>query len=242
LIVQVDADWPDIALRLLLSAIASAAIGINRGEAERPVGLRTTMLVTLAAAISMVQVNLLLPVAGKAQGSFVVVDLMRLPLGILSGMGFIGAGAIIRRDSMVQGVTTAATLWFTTVMGLCFGGGQITLGLTAFALAIFVLWPLKWAERWAGRQHRGLLSITTDSGTTNSADLIEQVILPSLAAAGFKAGHCAISIGGQGKTCTARCEIEWHEVRSSRSPTDLVREFVHHPDIAAVEWVPQEHL
>jgi putative Mg2+ transporter-C (MgtC) family protein len=233
---QTSADWLDIALRLVLGAIASAAIGINRGEADRPVGLRTTMLVTLAAAISMVQVNLLLPVAGKAQDSFVVMDLMRLPLGILSGMGFIGAGAIIRRDNMVKGVTTAATLWFATVMGLCFGGGQIALGLTAFALAVFVLWPLKWAERWAGRWRRGMLSITT-----NSAEPIEEAILPSLATAGFTIGNCAIAIGAQGKTCTTRCEIRWLDGRPSRSPTDVVRELAHDPEISAVEWVPMEH-
>jgi len=84
--VPLHIEWWDIALRLVLSALASAAIGVNRGEEDRPVGLRTTMLVTLAAAISMIQVNLLLPVAGKAQDSFVMMDLMRLPLGILSGM------------------------------------------------------------------------------------------------------------------------------------------------------------
>ena len=75
---------------------------------------------------------------------------MRLPLGILSDMGFIGAGAIVRRDNLVRGVTTAATLWFAAVMGLCFGGGQLSLGLAALALAIFVLWPLKWVERGSG--------------------------------------------------------------------------------------------
>jgi len=80
-------------------------------------GLRTTLLVCLAAAISMVSVNLFLATAGKPSDSFVVLDLMRLPLGILTGMGFIGGGAILRRDGLVVGVTTAATLWFVTVMG-----------------------------------------------------------------------------------------------------------------------------
>jgi putative Mg2+ transporter-C (MgtC) family protein len=229
-------DWPEILLRLLLAALASAAIGINRGEEDRPVGLRTTMLVTLAAAISMVQVNLLLPIAGKGQDSFAVMDLMRLPLGILSGMGFIGAGAIIRRDNMVQGVTTAATLWFATVMGLCFGGGQIYLGLAALALAVFVLWPLKWAERWAGRQRRGVLSITTDS-----ADPLEQLILPQIAAAGFRVGDCAVSLGERGKSCTTRCDIRWREGYQSRSPVELARELGCRPDVTAIEWKPTEH-
>ena len=83
---------------------------------------------------------------------------MRLPLGILSGMGFIGAGAILHRGNMVTGVTTAATLWFVTVMGLCFGGGQIGLGLIALALGLVVLWGLKWVEQHTETNRRARLS------------------------------------------------------------------------------------
>jgi putative Mg2+ transporter-C (MgtC) family protein len=111
----------EIAVRLLCTLLAGALVGFDRGEHGRPAGLRTTMRVSMAASLSMIQANLLLPVAGKAGDSFVVMDLMRLPLGMLSGMGFIGAGAIVRRDNFVVGVTTAATLWFVTVIGLCFG-------------------------------------------------------------------------------------------------------------------------
>jgi putative Mg2+ transporter-C (MgtC) family protein len=147
-------EWSAIALRLALAAIASAAIGINRGELDRPVGLRTTMLVALAAAIAMTQVNLLLPSAGKRIDSFAMLDLMRLPLGVLSGMGFIGVGAIVRRNDLVQGVTTAATLWYVTMMGLCYGGGQLGLGLAALGLALVVLLCLKWVElRYIDREH-----------------------------------------------------------------------------------------
>lgn len=229
-------DWPTIALRLVLSALASAAIGVNRGEADRPVGLRTTMLVTLAAAISMIQVNLLLPVAGKGQDSFVVMDLMRLPLGILSGMGFIGAGAIVRRGSLVQGVTTAATLWFATVMGLCFGGGQIYLGLAAFALAIFVLWPLKWVEHRAGIHRRGVVSITTQGIEPD-----DPVILSRFAAAGFEVSNWAISLQGQDKSCAMQCNVRWREGHTASSPIEFARELGRQPGVATVEWRPLEH-
>ena len=77
--------------------------------------------------------------ACRSPDSFAVLDLMRLPLGILSGMGFIGAGAIVRTGSLVRGLTTAATLWFVTVLGLCFGGGQLALGLAVLALGVLVL-------------------------------------------------------------------------------------------------------
>src|ERR1700693_1631613 len=115
-------EWPEIALRLALTVVAGTLIGLNRSEHGHSAGLRTTLLVCLAASVSMIQVNLLLSMAGKSPGSFAVLDLMRLPLGILSGMGFIGAGAIVRYGSLVRGLTTATTLWFLTVLGLCFGG------------------------------------------------------------------------------------------------------------------------
>jgi putative Mg2+ transporter-C (MgtC) family protein len=115
-----------IALRIFLALVASFLIGYDRDEHGKTSGIRTTMLVCLAATLAMLQANLLMDSTGKAHDSFVVLDLMRLPLGILSGIGFIGAGAILRKDGLVHGLTTAATLWFITVLGLLFGGGQLS--------------------------------------------------------------------------------------------------------------------
>ena len=83
---------------------------------------------------------------GKTSDSFVVLDLMRLPLGILTGVGFIGGGAILRRGDDVHGLTTAATLWFVTVVGLCFGGGKIGLGVAGAVLGLLTLRALKLLE------------------------------------------------------------------------------------------------
>src|SRR4029077_18327388 len=107
-----------------------------------------------------IQTNLLLATSGKPSNSFVTLDLMRLPLGILSGMGFIGAGTILRRDNLVQGVTTAATLWFVTVIGLCLGGGQLVLGSTALGLGLVGLWGLKWVEEQLPQDRYSTLTLT----------------------------------------------------------------------------------
>ena len=135
-------QWDEIALRLVLTVIAGTLVGIDRSEHGQAAGLRTTILVCLAASVAMIQTNLLMPTAGRSPDSFATLDLMRLPLGILTGMGFIGGGAILRRGNMVQGVTTAATLWIVTVIGLCLGGGQLALGMTTLAMALAVLWAL----------------------------------------------------------------------------------------------------
>ena len=143
--------WPDLALRLLLATVAGTLIGLNRGESGNAAGLRTTLLVCLAACIAMIQVNVLLMQHGKPYDSFVMLDLMRLPLGILSGVGFIGAGSILHRDGLVQGVTTAATMWFVTVIGLCAGGGQYALAVAGTVLGLLVLKTFAHVERWLPR-------------------------------------------------------------------------------------------
>lgn len=161
--------WSDIALRLFLTVVASGLLGFDRGVRGHAAGLRTTLLVGLAAAVAMIQANLLMPVDGKTIGSFGVLDLMRLPLGILTGVGFIGGGAILKRGDIVSGLTTAATLWLTTVIGLCFGGGQNELGAVGTALALATLFALKRVETPMPRDRRARVVVRADWGTPPTA-------------------------------------------------------------------------
>ena len=108
--------------------IAGALLGFNRGARGHAAGLRTTILVTLAASAAMIQCNILLPLDGKGPGSFAVMDVMRLPLGILTGSGFLGGGAILKKGGSITGVTTAAVVDRDRHPGLCIGGGQLGLG------------------------------------------------------------------------------------------------------------------
>jgi putative Mg2+ transporter-C (MgtC) family protein len=131
-----EIHWPAIALRLALTVLAGGLLGAERSRSGHAAGLRTTLLVTLAASVAMIQMNLLMQTNGKPPNSYAVMDLMRLPLDILTGVGFIGAGAIVRKNELVMGLTTAATLWFATVVGLCLGGGQVILGSTSTVMAM----------------------------------------------------------------------------------------------------------
>lgn len=164
-------SWTDLAVRLLSTVIAGAVIGYNRGEQGKSAGLRTTLLVCLAASVAMLQVNELLDLSGRPSDSFVMNDLMRLPLGILTGVGFIGAGAILRRRDIVIGVTTAATLWYVTVVGLCFGGGQLLLGWIATAIGCFVLWGLKWLEHFLPGESYAKMIITIHAAGPSESEL-----------------------------------------------------------------------
>jgi putative Mg2+ transporter-C (MgtC) family protein len=93
-IMPIALTWTDIATRLMVTIVAGVLIGYDRSEHGKTAGLRTMVLVCLAASLAMIQLNVLLPLAGRSSNSFVMNDLMRLPLGILTGVGFIGGGAI----------------------------------------------------------------------------------------------------------------------------------------------------
>ena len=111
------------------------------------------MLACLVATLAMLQLNLLLGTSGKPPSSLIQNDLMRLPLVILDGIGFIGAGVIIKRGVHVNGVTTGATIWLVTVLGLLFGGGNICLGITASLIAFTILWTLRLVEKYVVREY-----------------------------------------------------------------------------------------
>ena len=205
--------WEQIALRILLAAIASLLIGLNRDERGHPAGMRTTMLVCLAACLAQLQANILLPTSGKTLSSFAVLDLERLPLGILSGIGFIGAGVIVKRDNnIVSGVTTAATIWFVSVLGLLFGGGQLILGCAATALALFILWGLRKGENFIPRVQQGHLCMAL-SASAPPEDELRAMILK----AGCEFTRWQATYDPPGWLSALECTIRWRE-RPSHQP------------------------
>ncbi len=225
--------WGEISLRLLLTVVAGALIGLNRGEHGRPAGLRTTILVCLAASAAMIQANLLLDMPGKTPDSFAVADVLRLPLGILSGMGFIGGGTILRRGSLVIGVTTAATLWFVTVMGLCFGGGQIFVGLSMLGIGLVVLYVMKWGEDRMKQDRRATLIVATRADGPD-----ERQIRTDLLAADFRILRTAATYTPDKHLTRLHCEVQWRAQRSdSRTPT-IVERLVRLPGVVRVQWRP----
>jgi len=231
---SVQIDWQDIGLRLALTLLGCACIGFNREEHRMAAGLRTTLLVGLAAAISMIQVNLLLNTAGKAANSFVILDLMRLPLGILSGMGFIGAGAILRKENMVLGVTTAATLWFVTVMGLCFSGGQIGLGLSALILGFIVLTGLKYVEHHSKRAHRATLTLVGNEQSAGE-DRPRQ-IAHIVAQAGYKIALSSVTLGEKNVLIELKYELRWHGHAAEKMPPGFLKELSGAANFTRIEW------
>src|SRR5579863_8440710 len=225
-----ELTWSDLAIRLLCTLIAGAAIGYNRGESGKAAGLRTTILVCVAAAVAMLQMNYLITLAGRSSDSFVTNDLMRLPLGILTGVGFIGGGAILRRGNLVIGVTTAATLWYVTVVGLCFGGGQVLLGWAATALGLFVLWGLKWFEEEVMPvQQQAQLAVTADQTGPGESEIRRR-----LAGGGIEIRDIALATDGRLRTYTINVR-QLRPIPDSTIPS-FIEELSRQPGVASLKW------
>lgn len=231
-----ELSWQEAALRIALAVVAGLVIGFNREERSQAAGLRTTVLVCLAACVSMVLANLLLTTTGKGPSSFTQMDVLRLPLGILSGIGFIGAGAIIRRGDIVTGVSTAATLWFMTVVGLCIGAGQVALGAAATGLACVLLWGLRWIDLRMPRKFRGGLTVAARRAELSEADLRHM-----MEDSGRRIVSWAVTYEDAAERYEARAELEWRGRETDRGhEPEFLRQLAQNPAVLKAEWEPAQ--
>lgn len=132
-----------IAIRLLVSVLLGGVIGFEREYLARPAGMRTHMLVALAAATFAV---LTLELTTHADGEGVQSDPVRIIEAVTAGVAFLAAGSIIFARGKVQGLTTGASLWLSGAIGVACGIGYYFIALLATILATFVLVVLRWVE------------------------------------------------------------------------------------------------
>jgi len=136
-------NWDESLLRLALAAVLGGLIGVEREIREREAGLRTHLLVALGSALFTI-VSAYGFHAFLASGQSVVrADPTRIAAQIVTGIGFLGAGAIIRQGLSIRGLTTAATLWVVAAIGLAAGAGYYSAAVITTALVLVSLWPLR---------------------------------------------------------------------------------------------------
>jgi putative Mg2+ transporter-C (MgtC) family protein len=136
----------DSFLRLLLATGLGAAIGLEREYRRKPAGLRTNILIALGSALFTIISIRLAAIGGTPD---------RVAAQIVTGMGFLGGGAILRSGISVKGMTTAATIWVNAAIGMAAGSGQYALATMATVMTLMVLAVLPtieaFFERRAGR-------------------------------------------------------------------------------------------
>lgn len=138
--------WTEILLRLSLAAFFGGIIGLERERKDWAAGLRTHMMVSVGAALTMmVSAYGFSDILGHPN---VVLDPSRVAAQVISGIGFIGAGTILfLKEGVVRGLTTAAGLWTVAAIGLATGGGMYFAAFIATAIAIVILWLLQPVEK-----------------------------------------------------------------------------------------------
>jgi putative Mg2+ transporter-C (MgtC) family protein len=173
-----DLSVAEIVLRVVLAAVLGGAIGAEREIREREAGLRTHLLVSVGAALFTLVSAYAWDDFAFSLESGVTLDPTRISAQIVTGIGFLGAGAIIRQGLSVRGLTTAATLWVVAAIGLASGAGYYSAAVVTTALVLVTLWPLRILthplfQRLRPSEPRLFVELATGGGAAPVLDTLE---------------------------------------------------------------------
>jgi putative Mg2+ transporter-C (MgtC) family protein len=163
----------EIALRILLGTGLGAIIGFERDLHGRPAGLRTHSIVALASATFMVVSTRFVYFQHYLEGDHIEVDPSRIAASVVSGIGFLGAGAILRTGITIRGLTTAAGLWLVAAIGLAAGGGMYVVAAFTTAVGLGALTLLRRFEDRGEPVARQRITATIDETQGLVSALIE---------------------------------------------------------------------
>jgi putative Mg2+ transporter-C (MgtC) family protein len=214
-------NWDEALLRLALAGVLGGLIGLERELRDREAGLRTHLLVAVGAALFTI-------VGAYGFSSFRLTDPTRIAAQIVTGIGFLGAGAIIRQGSTIRGLTTAATLWVVAAVGLASGAGYYSAALITTALVLLALWPLRIAAYWMLKRFRtedGRLIVELPAGTAPGS-VVDVVV-------GSGVRISSLSVGQEGDR--RRLELDVVLPTDITAP-QLVARVADVPDVADARW------
>jgi putative Mg2+ transporter-C (MgtC) family protein len=159
-------------LRMVTAVILGGAIGFERGLKDHPAGLRTHILVALASATFMLVSTQFVFFQHYTKSELIHVDPSRIGSGVVMGVGFLGAGSILRTGFDIHGLTTAASLWLVSAVGLAAGCGMFPEAVTATGVALFVLVGLNVLEAKHKRRVKRHVKIDLDETKPSQAELL----------------------------------------------------------------------
>jgi putative Mg2+ transporter-C (MgtC) family protein len=207
----------EIAGRLLLGALLGGGIGLERQVHGRPAGFRTHLLVCVASVLLMIVSQTL----GGASGF----DPGRLAAGAITGVGFLGAGVILKSGLDVHGLTTAACLWIVSAIGLAVGSGLRFAAGLAFVITLGSLWLLRYVEERIPRLAYKHVTVVVDRAAS------EERLRAAVTAHGPRITEMDYELDAEGGRMTYRITIASEHRISEREIIDALAQF---PDVRHV--------
>ncbi len=218
----------EMAWRLGLAFVAGALVGFEREHHGRAAGLRTTVLACMASSIAMIlSEHLFHLTAGAAWRP----DPARLAAGILTGIGFLGAGCIIRHENAVRGVTTAAVLWFVAILGLAFGSGYLLLGMIGTLVALVVLFVIPYFEHHLQQDWYAKVAITLDMNAVSDHEIRAKIEKLGLK---IKQVDMEYDLPTQQKTLV--CSLKFKKNHLFDLTESVVQALIQQPGVRQVKW------
>ncbi len=162
-------------IRLAVGTFLGALIGLERERSGRSAGLRTHLLVAVASTTFMLVSTQFLFFQNYEPGGLVMVDTSRIAAAVVAGVGFLGAGAILRTGLGVHGLTTAAGLWLVAAIGLASGGGMFIEAVAATAVSLIALVLLRRFEDKQPYALKRTLIVTLNPEVTTEQDVLAHV-------------------------------------------------------------------
>ncbi len=164
----------ELVLRILVGAVLGGAIGLERDIHGRPVGFRTYMIVSMTAATFMVISAHFVFFQRYTEGAPVEVDVSRIAASVVSGIGFLAGGAILKTGITIQGLTTAAALWLVTAIGMCAGSGMFALAVSVTAMGLLALGLLRLFEGKHAAGYRRIISLELSGSLDNLQRVLDR--------------------------------------------------------------------
>jgi putative Mg2+ transporter-C (MgtC) family protein len=189
-------SFHEIFLRLTLAAALGAVIGIEREVRRRPAGIRTSLFVCLATALFTI-------LSGEISHAFGDTGSTRIASNIVQGIGFLGAGAILREAGSVVGLTTAATIFVEAAIGMAVGGGLYSVAAYATGLVLFGLVVIGWIADRLNLKRRTMVFRITTSHAESVATEVQRLL------AGMKVSmrHFRTSMAGISSLVEVEAEV-----------------------------------
>jgi putative Mg2+ transporter-C (MgtC) family protein len=218
-----------VATRFAAAIAAGCVIGLERETRGRSAGLRTTLLTCVAGAAAMILAENLFddPVSGQAKHDAI----SRVIQGIVTGIGFLGSGAIVREKGQISGLTTAAVLWTVTVLGLAFGAGHYAAGATGVVITVCVLTALRYAERFLPRDRFGHLAVTIHMSGATDAELRDRLV-----SLGASPEHYSLEYDLENKQRTLHCDVRYRQKDAFGAVERLVTGLSQCRGVVTVDW------